>query len=97
MGEKTGAERYEQNVDRGGIGAAKVKIQYLVLDDDAHKPLKARKKSLGLTVKEIGNSALRTALAVPTKKQLIVAKLAVTGKTTREDYAQAMAVAEKET
>lgn len=73
-----------------------MKVQHLVLDADVHKALKARKKKVGLTVKEIGNSALRAALAVPTKEELVVEKLVATGKITREDYEQAVANAEKE-
>ena len=73
-----------------------MKIQHLVLDDDVHKALKARKKKIGLTVKEIGNSALRAALGVPTKEDLVVEKLVASGKITREEYEQAVALAEKE-
>ncbi len=71
-----------------------MKIQHLVLDDDVHKALKARKKKVGITVKEIGNSALRAALAIPTKEELIVEKLVETGKLSHEDYARAVSEAE---
>ncbi len=71
-----------------------MKIQHLVLDDDVHKALKARKKKVGVTVKEIGNSALRAALSIPTKEELIIEKLVETGKVTRDDYAQAVSTAE---
>ncbi len=73
-----------------------MKIQHLVLDDDVHKALKARKKATGITVKEIGNSALRAALSLPTLEDLIVDKLVATGKVSRQDYAQAVAEANKE-
>jgi len=72
-----------------------VKIQHLVLDDDVHKALKARKKKVGVTVKEIGNSALRAALSIPTMDELVVEKLVETGKITREDYDQAVTTADK--
>jgi len=72
-----------------------VKIQHLVLDDDVHKALKARKKQIGVTVKEIGNSALRAALAVPTMEELVVEKLVEAGKVTREDYDRAVTAADK--
>lgn len=73
-----------------------MKIQHLVLDDDVHRALKARKQKIGITVKEIGNSALRAALAVPTHEELLVDKLVATGKITRKDYEQAVATADKE-
>lgn len=73
-----------------------MKIQHLVLDDDVHKALKARKKKTGATVKEIGNSSLRGALSLPTKEDLVVEKLVGTGRVTRVDYDQAVATAEKE-
>ncbi len=72
-----------------------MKIQHLVLDDDVHKALKARKKKTGITVKEIGNSVLRAALSIPTKEELIVEKLVETGKITRKDYDQATAAADR--
>lgn len=72
-----------------------MKIQHLVLDDDVHKALKARKKTIGTTVKEIGNSALRAALSMPTMEDLIVEKLVETGKITRKDYDQAVTAADK--
>lgn len=73
-----------------------MKIQHLVLDDDVHKALKARKKKVGMTVKEIGNSALRAALSVPTMDELIVQKLVETGRITRGDYEMAEAAARRE-
>lgn len=72
-----------------------MKIQHLVLDEDVHKALKARKKKVGITVREFGNSALRAALAIPTKEELIVEKLVDTGKITRKDYDQAATAADK--
>jgi len=71
-----------------------VKIQHLVLDDDVHKALKGRKERIGVTVKEIGNSAIRAALSMPTMEDLIVEKLVETGKITRKDYDQAVTAAE---
>ncbi|MEW6217441.1 MAG: cupin domain-containing protein [Candidatus Bipolaricaulota bacterium] len=72
-----------------------MKIQHLVLDSDVHKALKARKKKIGVTVKEIGNSALRAALSIPNKEELIVEKLVETGKITHKDYDEATAAANK--
>ncbi|QAA75963.1 MAG: hypothetical protein BIP78_0195 [Candidatus Bipolaricaulis sibiricus] len=71
-----------------------MKIQHLVLDDDVHRALKARKKQVGITVKEIGNSALRAALALPTLDEMIVEKLVETGKITPDDYDAAVAAAQ---
>ena len=71
-----------------------MKIQHLVLDEDTHNALTTRKKKTGVTVKEIGNSALRAALLIPTKEELIVEKLVETGKVTNNDYAQAVSAAE---
>lgn len=73
-----------------------MRIQHLVLDDDVHKALKARKKKVGITVKEIGNSALRAALSIPTKEELVVEKLVTTGKITRKEYVEAVRSAERE-
>lgn len=73
-----------------------MKIQHLVLDDDVHKALKARKKRFGITVKEFGNSALRAALRIPTRQELIVEKLVESGKITRQDYEQAVAAATRD-
>jgi len=64
--------------------------------DDVHTALKARKKKVGVTVKEIGNSALRAALSLPTLDDLIVEKLVATGKVSREYYARVVAEANKE-
>lgn len=72
-----------------------MKIQHLVLDEDVHKALKTRKKKSGVTVKEFGNSALRAALDIPTKEELIAQKLVETGKITHSDYSQATAAADK--
>ena len=46
-------------------------------------------------MKEIGNSALRAALSLPTMEELIVEKLVETGKISREDYDQAVVAADK--
>lgn len=73
-----------------------MKVQHLVLDEDVHRALKAWKQKTGVTVKEIGNSALRAALAIPTKEELLVEKLVASGKITREEYERALAKAEKE-
>lgn len=71
-----------------------MKIQHLVLDEDTHKALTTRKEKTGVTVKDIGNSALRAALSIPTKEELIVAKLVETGLVTYNDHAQAVSAAE---
>lgn len=73
-----------------------MKIQHLVLEDDVHKALKARKKTTGITVKEIGNSALRAALSLPTLEDLVIDKLVETKKISREDYERATAQADKD-
>ncbi len=73
-----------------------MKIQHLVLDDDVHRALKAHKKKAGITVKEFGNSALRAALGIPTKEELIVEKLVGSGKITYDDYTRATAAADQE-
>lgn len=73
-----------------------MKIQHLVLDDDVHKALKARKRTTGVTVKEIGNSALRAALSIPTMDELIVEKLVESGKISRQEYDQAVVRATKD-
>lgn len=73
-----------------------MKIQHLVLDEDVHKALKARKKKSGTTVREFGNAALRAALAIPTKRDLVVQNLVEAGKITREDYDNATRQADKE-
>lgn len=67
--------------------------QHLVLDDDVHVALKRRKKDTGVTVREIGNSALRAALSVSTHRDLTVENLIATGKITRDDYDRAVASA----
>ncbi|MFH1609498.1 MAG: hypothetical protein ABID40_02585 [Candidatus Bipolaricaulota bacterium] len=67
--------------------------QHLVLDDDVHVALKRRKKNTGVTVREIGNSALRAALSVRTHRDLTVETLIETGKVTQADYDRAVASA----
>ncbi|MCX7750878.1 MAG: cupin domain-containing protein [Candidatus Bipolaricaulota bacterium] len=73
-----------------------MRVQHLVLDDDVHKALKAHKGRTGVTVREIGNAALRAALALPTPDELALDKLVATGKLTREEYERARAEAERE-
>lgn len=70
-----------------------MKTKHLVLDKDIHDQLKAKKKETGATVKEIANSALRAALALPTREELVVAKLVEEGKITREEYSAALSAA----
>ena len=71
-------------------------IQHLVLDDDVHKALKGRKAKANMTVREIGNSALRAALRVPTREELVVEKLVEAGKISRKDYDKAAAAANRD-
>lgn len=73
-----------------------MRVQHLVLDDDVHKALKAYKRSTGATVREIGNSALRSALSLPTPEDLLVEQLVAMGSLSREDYDRAVAEAERE-
>jgi len=64
--------------------------QHLVLDDDVHVTLKRRKRDTGVTVREIGNSALRAALSVSTHRDLTVENLIAAGKITQADYDRAV-------
>ena len=73
-----------------------MKIQHLVLDDDVHKALKSRKVTANMTVREIGNSALRSALHVPTREELVIQQLVETGKISRKDYDKAAAAANRD-
>ncbi len=73
-----------------------MKVQHLVLEDDVHRALRAHKRRTGATVREIGNSALRAALALPTPGKLVAQKLASVGKLSPQDYARAVAEAERE-
>ena len=73
-----------------------MRIQHLVLDDDVHKALKARTVTASMTVRQIGNSALRAALRVPTREELVVEKLVEAGKISRKDYDKAAAAANRD-
>lgn len=74
----------------------KMRIQHLVLDHDVHKALKARKVKANMTVREIGNSALRAALRVPTREELVIEKLVEAGKISRKDFDKAAAAANRD-
>lgn len=73
-----------------------MKVKHLVLDNDVHERLKARKRETGLTVKEIGNTALRAFLLREAREERIVEELVKSGLITREDYEQAAAQAAEE-
>ena len=73
-----------------------MRIKHLVLDRDVHERLKAKKRETGLTVKEIGNTALRAALRRQEREERILEALLKMGCITREDYEQAAALVAQE-
>lgn len=73
-----------------------MKVQHLVLEDEVHRALRAHKRRTGATLREIGNAALRAALALPTPEKLVAKKLSSVGKVSPQDYARAAAEAERE-
>ncbi len=70
--------------------------KHLVLDPDVHEQLKARKRETGLTVKQIGNSALWAFLQPSSREQAALQLLIETGRITHEDYNQALLQAASE-
>jgi len=63
--------------------------KHLVLDSDVHEQLKSRKLRRGATLREIGNTILRSALARPALSEAIARELISEGKISPADYAQA--------
>ena len=70
--------------------------KHLVLDEDVHRKLKQRKKETGLTVREIGNSVLRSVLWRHSLSELIGKKLVDSGVISAEEYARIREAALKE-
>lgn len=62
--------------------------KHLVLDEDVHRKLKQRKKETGLTVREIGNSVLRSVLWRHSLSELIGEKLIDSGAISAEEFAR---------
>lgn len=62
--------------------------KHLVLDEDVHKKLKQRKKETGLTLREIGNSVLRSVLWRHSLSELIGKKLVESGTISAEEFAR---------
>ena len=60
--------------------------KHLVLDEDVHRKLKQRKRDTGLTVREIGNSVLRSVLWRQSLSELIGRKLVESGALSAEEY-----------
>jgi len=60
--------------------------KHLVLDEDVHRKLKQRKKETGLTVREIGNSVLRSVLWRHSLSDLIGKRLVDSGAISAEEY-----------
>jgi mannose-6-phosphate isomerase-like protein (cupin superfamily) len=63
--------------------------KHLVLDSDVHDQLKSRKVKRGATLREIGNTILRSALTRPALSEAIARELISKGKISPADYAQA--------
>ena len=70
--------------------------KHLVLDPDVHLKLRRRKRQTGLTVKEIGNSVLRSMLSRPLLGEVIAEKLIAMGKLSPQEYEQLVAEAARE-
>ena len=71
--------------------------KHLVLDADVHKALKEKRKRVGLTIREIGNSILRAVLSRPFPSEVIGKKLVEKGMVTREGFADLMTEVARET
>jgi len=63
--------------------------KHLVLDPDVHEKLKSKKRGRGSTLREIGNTILRSALDRPALSDAIARKLIEEGRITFEDYRRA--------
>lgn len=70
--------------------------KHLVLDPNVHLKLRRRKRQTGLTVKEIGNSALRSILSRPLLSEVIAEKLIEMGKLSPQEYERLVAEASRE-
>ena len=70
--------------------------KHLVLDDDVHKILKERKELTGSSIKEIGNSVLRTSVESVFLGDIVGRILAKKGKVSEDDYSRALEEASAE-
>jgi mannose-6-phosphate isomerase-like protein (cupin superfamily) len=70
--------------------------KHLVLDPDVHEKLISRKRASHVTVREIGNTVLRSALSHPPLSDAIARKLIGEGKLSEADYVKARADAIRE-
>ena len=64
--------------------------KHLVLDDDVHEILKERKEFTGSSIKEIGNSVLRTSVENVFLGDIVGRILVEKGKVSEDDYSQAL-------
>jgi len=64
--------------------------KHLVLDADVHKALKEKRRRVGLTIREIGNSILRAVLSHPFRSEVIGKKLIEKGMVTPEEFTDLM-------
>jgi mannose-6-phosphate isomerase-like protein (cupin superfamily) len=60
--------------------------KHLVLDEDVHRALRKKKTDTGITVKELGNCALRSVIERPLLAEAIGAKLVADGILTEEQF-----------
>ncbi len=60
--------------------------KHLVLDDDVHRALKRKKSETGITVKDLGNCALRAVLERPLLVETLGEKLVTAGCLTQEEF-----------
>ena len=67
-----------------------------MLDRDVHLKLRRRKRQTGLTVKEIGNSVLRSMLSRPLLSEVIAEKLVAMCKLSPKEYGGLVAEATRE-
>jgi mannose-6-phosphate isomerase-like protein (cupin superfamily) len=63
--------------------------KHLVLDPDVHESLKSKKRERGMTLREIGNAALRSALDRPALSDAIARQLIAAGKISSAEYDRA--------
>lgn len=64
--------------------------KHLVLDDDVHKVLKETKELTGSSIKEIGNSVLRTSVENVFLRDIVGRILVKNGKLSEDDYTRAV-------
>ena len=72
------------------------KQKHLVLDNDVHEILKERKELTGSSIKEIGNSVLRTSIESVFLGDIVGRILAKKGKVSEDDYSRALEEASAE-